>query len=175
MDKVKTYTITPLKIVGSLLSHVVVIAVITWLLVFIVMQVGLSIATSIGLLMLFALLCIYGIYPIYLCVMYYKYDKDVRLVVNHEIKEVHYVVKNRTIFVIKIDEIVKVKKYYRLYFNFWYYKMIIPDKFSLRVTSLLVPDIRQALKVKIKQIESVDTLHLTPQPNDILHHSYEAI
>lgn len=97
----------------------------------------------------------FGIYPTYLCWIYYQLDKEVKIVVNRKNREFEYIQQGKIIRVIKFEEVVKVYDFNKLRIVPSYYLLTLKDGKKLTITSLLMSEIKIIVPhIKIKSISN---------------------
>ena len=152
MKKEKTYSVTKSNIFYNLLKCSVFAIPSLALAIFLYFEIkGVTIIefVVIASLPLF-LFGFYGVYSTYLLWTYYQWDKDVRIIINYEIRELQYEINNQIIQIVKFDDIVLLEEVYKFEMPFAYYRIILRENKVIIVTPLLIPNIHKALPRRIR-------------------------
>jgi len=146
----KKYTITLLNCVRSIIGSIIMMSILLYFIIIAVINLKFDIMYGI---IIFVIMFCMVLYPIYIFIKYYKYDRHTVIIRNDNLNTItyKYIVDNNIKLTFTEDDIIFIEEYSNLSTPLWYYKIKIKDCQNLIIISSLIPLIKVD-KNKFKRI-----------------------
>jgi hypothetical protein len=138
--KDRLYRVTFLNCFSNLLNAIVVTIAIAYVLLMFISKVNLT-EIKIGWIVILMLIIIwigFGLYPLYVFIIYYRHDKKVHIkkVNNDNDTYVIYMYDNKIIQTVKLKDIIRIEQYRWSFIFINYYIVVINNQESIILSSL---------------------------------------